>query len=76
MNDAVQFCDKTIGVTKTEISTTESSLKSNKYQEQLKAIQIEVKNNELASRKILQQLKLKKLNTLKYKWNATTRVLE
>ena len=38
-------------------------------------IQSEIKNNEAAARKILQQRKLKKFNTLKYKPNATTQRL-
>ena len=46
-----------------------TSLKSNTDQEQFKAIQSEIKNNEAAARKILQQRKFKKLNTLKYKPN-------
>ena len=41
----------------------------------MKAIQSEIKNNEAAARKILQQRKLKKFNTLKYKPNATTQPL-
>ena len=61
--------------TTTEISTTESSLKSNTNQEQFKAIQNEIKSNEVAARKILQQRKFKKFNTLKYKPNATTQPL-
>ena len=65
MKDIVQFCDKTIDATTTEISTTESSLKSNTNQEQFKAIQSEIKSNEAAARKILQQRKFKKFNTLK-----------
>ena len=75
MKDIVQFCDKTIDATTTEISTTESSLKSNTNQEQFKAIQSEIKSNEAAARKILQQRKFKKFNTLKYKPNATTQPL-
>ena len=75
MKDIVQFCDKTIDETTTEISTTETSLKSNTNQEQFKAIQSEIKNNETAARKILQQEKLKKFNTLKFKPNATTQSL-
>ena len=58
-----------------EIGTTEPSLKSNINQEQFKAIQSEIKNNEAASRKILQQQKFKKFNTLKYKPNATSQPL-
>ena len=73
--DIVQFCEKTIDTTTTKISTTESSLKSNTNQKQFKAIQSEIKNNEAAARKILQQRKFKKLNTLKYKPNATTQPL-
>ena len=69
MKDIVQFCEKTIDATTTKISTTESSLKSNTNQKQFKAIQSEIKNNEAAARKILQQRKFKKLNTLKYKPN-------
>ena len=75
MKDIVQFCDKTIDATATEINTTESSLKSNTNQEQFKAIQSEIKSNEAAARKILQQRKFKKFNTLKYKPNATTQPL-
>ena len=33
MKDIVQFCDKTINATTTEISTTETALKSNTNQE-------------------------------------------
>ena len=75
MKDIIQFYDKTMDATTTEISTTETSLKSNTNQEQRKAIQSEIKNNEAAARKILQQRKLKKFNTLKYKPNATTQRL-
>ena len=66
MKDITQFCDKTIDTTTTEISTTETSLKSNTNQEQFKAIQSEIKNNKAAARKILQQRKFKKFNTSKY----------
>ena len=72
MKDIVQFCDKTIDATRTEISTAENSLKSNTNGEQFKAIQSEIKNNEAAVGKILQQRKFKKFNTLKYKLNAST----
>ena len=65
MKDIVQFCDKTIDTTTTEISTTETSLKSNTNKEQFKAIQSEIKNNEAATKKILQQRIFKKFNTLK-----------
>ena len=75
MKDIVQFCDKTIDATTTEINTTESSLKSNTNQEKFKVIQSEIKSNEAATRKILQQRKFKKFNTLKYKPNATTQPL-
>ena len=75
MKDIVKFCDKTIDATTTKISTTESSLKSNTNQEQFKAIQSEIKNNKATARKILQQRKFKKYNTLKYKLNATTQPL-
>ena len=75
MKDIIQFYDKTMDATTTEISTTETSLKSNTNQEQFKMIQSEIKNNEAAARKILQQRKLKKFNTLKYKPNATTQRL-
>ena len=72
MKDIAQFCDKTIDSTTTKISTAESSLKRNTNQNQFKAIQIEIKNNEAAAEKILQQGKFKNSNTLKYKPNATT----
>ena len=75
MKDIIQFYDKTMDATTTEISTIETSLKSNTNQEQFKMIQSEIKNNEAAARKILQQRKLKKFNTLKYKPNATTQRL-
>ena len=75
MKDIVHFCDKTIDATTTEISTTETSRKNNTNQEQFKAIQSEIKNSEAAARKILQQPKFKKSNTLKYKPNATTQPL-
>ena len=75
MKDIVQFCDKTTDATTTEISTTETSRKNNTNQEQFKAIQSEIKNSEAAARKILQQPKFKKSNTLKYKPNATTQPL-
>ena len=55
MKDIVQFCDKAIDATTTEIGTTQSSLKSNTNQEQFKAIQSEIKSNEAAARKLLQQ---------------------
>ena len=57
----IQFCDKTIGATTTEISFTESLLKSNTNQEQFKAIQSEFKNSEVFAKKILQQRKFEKL---------------
>ena len=75
MKDIVQFCDKATDATTTEISTTETSRKNNTNQEQFKAIQSEIKNSEAAARKILQQPKFKKSNTLKYKPNATTQPL-
>ena len=72
IKDIVQFCDQTIYATTTEISTPESSLKSNTNQEQFKAIQSKIKSNEGAARKILQQQKFRKFSILKYKPNATT----
>ena len=75
MKDIVQFCDKTTDATTTEISTTETSRKNNTNQEQFKANQSEIKNSEAGARKILQQPKFKKSNTLKYKPNATTQPL-
>ena len=75
MKDIVQLCYKTTDAATTEISTTESSLKSNTNQEQFKGIQSEAKNNGSGGRKILQQQKFKKFNTLKYKPKATTEPL-
>ena len=75
MKDIVQFCDKATDATTTEISTTETSRKNNTNQEQFKANQSEIKNSEAGARKILQQPKFKKSNTLKYKPNATTQPL-
>ena len=75
MKDIVQFCDKATDATTTEISTTETSRKNNTNQEQFKANQSEIKNSEADARKILQQPKFKKSNTLKYKPNATTQPL-
>ena len=65
MKEIIQFCNKTVDATTSEISTT-TSLKSNTNQEQFKAIQSEIKNNKAAARKILQQRKFKKFNTSKY----------
>ena len=59
MNDVVQFCDKTIDVTTIKVTTTESSLKINKNQELLKAIQTDIKINETTAKKILKQQKNK-----------------
>ena len=50
-------------------------IESNTNQEQFKATESEIKNNEAAARKILQQRKFKTFNTLKYKPNATTQNL-
>ena len=63
IKNIVQFCDKTINATTTEISTTESSLKSKANQKQFKAIQSKIKNNKAAGRKILQQRKFKAQNS-------------
>ena len=68
MKDRIQFCDKIIDVTTNEKNT----IKSNTIQEQFKVFQTEIKNNEAAVKKILQQRKFKKFNTLKYKPKATT----
>ena len=70
----VQCCDKTIDATATEISTTRTLLKSNTNQKQFKRIESKIKN-EAPARKVLQQWKFKKFNTLKYKLNATTQLL-
>ena len=43
--DIVKFGDKTIDATTTEITTTDSSLKSNTNQKQFKVIQSEIKSN-------------------------------
>lgn len=59
MKDVVQFCDKTIDVTTIKVTTTESSLKINKNQELLKAIQTDIKINETTAKKILKQQKNK-----------------
>ena len=53
MKDIVQFYNKTINKTTTEISTTETSLKSNINQERSKLIQSEIKNSNTAAKKIL-----------------------
>ena len=42
MKYIVQFCDKTIAETTSEINKTETSLKSNTNQEQFKAIKTEI----------------------------------
>ena len=59
MKDVVQFCDKTIDVTTIKVTTTESSLKIDKNQELLKAIQTDIKINETTAKKILKQQKNK-----------------
>lgn len=59
MNDVVKFCDKTIDVTTIKVTTTESSLKIDKNQELLKAIQTDIKINETTAKKILKQQKNK-----------------
>ena len=68
--DIVKFCDQTIDATTTEITTTITTQTKNNlkwFRVRLKAI----KNNEAATKKTLQQQKLKKFNTLKYKLKAT-----
>ena len=65
MKDIVQFLDKTVGATTTETSTAKASLKTNTNQEQFEAIQSEIKNNEAAAKKILQQQKFKKFKILR-----------
>ena len=65
LKNIVQFCDKIIDTTTTEIRTTENSLTSNTSQEKFKA----------AANKMLRQQKSKDFNTLKYKTNATTQPL-
>ena len=65
MKDIVQFFDKTIAETTSQINKTETSLKSNINQEQFKAIKNEIQSNETVAKKILRQLKSKKFNNLK-----------
>ena len=67
IKDIFHFSANTINITTMEISTTGSSLKSNINHKLFKAIQSEIKNNEAAAKKTLQQQKFKKINTLKYK---------
>ena len=43
MKDIVQFCNKTIDATKTEISTRQSSLKSNTTKNNLKRLKVKLK---------------------------------
>ena len=67
MKGIVQFFDKTIAETTSEINETETSLKSNTNQGQFKAIKTEIQSNETAAKEILQQRKFKKINNLKHR---------
>ena len=67
MKNIVQFCDKNIAETTSEINKTETALKSNTNQEQSKVIKSKTQINETAAKKILQQRKFKTFSNLKYK---------
>ena len=71
VKDIVQFCEKNVAETTSEINKTETSLRSNTNQEQFKAIKTEIQSNETATKKILQQRKFKKSINPKHKPKST-----
>ena len=66
MKDIVNFCDKTTGKTNEDIKHTECTLKSTTEKE-FQQIERAIKTNEESTKRLLQQKKFKKFNTLKHK---------
>ena len=67
MKDIVTFRDKTIGKTNEDIKYTECTLKSATEIEEFEQIERAIKRNEKSTKRLLQQKKFKKFNTLKHK---------
>ena len=65
MKDIVTFCDKTIGKTNKEIKNTECTLKSVTEKEEFEQLERAIKTNQESTKRLLQQKKFKKFNTLK-----------
>jgi len=74
VSDIVEFCDKTITETKTEITTTEASLKSCTEAEEFQTIEKTISDNQEATKRILRQRKFKKFNSLKHNTKTTSNV--
>lgn len=72
MNDIVTFCDKTIAKTNEDVKNTEFALKSATEKEEFEQIERAIKTNEESTKRLLQQKKFKKYNTLKHKPQQTS----
>ena len=68
MKDIDSYCDKTIAQTKQNIRETETGIKA---KEEYFQIEETIKANEAKTKRLLNQCKFKKLNSLKYKPETT-----
>ena len=73
MKDIVVHYDKIFAKTEDNIRGTETHLKNITEREEYKSIERTIKNNEANTKLLLQQIKLKRVNYLKYKQNSTTK---
>ena len=67
MKDIATFCDKTIGKTNEHVKDTECTLKSATEKEEFEQIERGIETNEESTKRLLQQKKFEKFNTLKHK---------
>ena len=67
MKDIVTFFDKTIGRTNEYMKNTECTLKSATEKEEFERRERAIKTNKESTKRLFQQKKFKKFNTLKYK---------
>ena len=73
MKQILTYCEKTEEKTQTSITEIEATLKQQLKKDDYTEIQNTIKVNETATKKILQQRKFQKLNTLKYKEKPTVK---
>ena len=66
MKDIINFCGKAIAETKLAMQNVEAKLKASMEREELSEIDEKIKENEEATKRLLQQRKLKKFNHLKH----------
>ena len=66
MKDIVQFCSLTVQKTNEDIKSTEETLRKSMENEEFNKVKATIKENEEATKRLLQQRKFKKFNHLKH----------